>query len=124
MSTPVEPKDVAQLCAAHYQPLHAHVRRKLPQRSDADDVVQETWLRVVRIAASGLLSNGRAYLYRVAHNLSRGTRAAGSRSLACTARYWHAGLPASGHTSAGDRARFSRCIRRCGRRRPAMGAGR
>nr|WP_232282051.1 sigma factor [Stenotrophomonas maltophilia] len=42
MSTPVEPTDVAQLCAAHYRPLHAHVRRKLPQRSDADDVVQET----------------------------------------------------------------------------------
>lgn len=69
MSTPVEPTDVAQLCAAHYRPLHAHVRRKLPQRSDADDVVQETWLRVVKVAASGLLSNGRAYLYRVAHNL-------------------------------------------------------
>ncbi|AUI08056.1 MULTISPECIES: RNA polymerase sigma factor [Stenotrophomonas] len=69
MSTPVEPTDVAQLCAAHYRPLHAHVRRKLPQRCDADDVVQETWLRVVKVAASGLLSNGRAYLYRVAHNL-------------------------------------------------------
>ncbi|WP_285317632.1 RNA polymerase sigma factor [Stenotrophomonas maltophilia group sp. Smal35] len=69
MSTPVEPTDVAQLCAAHYRPLHAHVRRKLPQRSDADDVVQETWLRVVKVATSGLLSNGRAYLYRVAHNL-------------------------------------------------------
>ncbi|WP_295568791.1 RNA polymerase sigma factor [uncultured Stenotrophomonas sp.] len=69
MSTPVEPTDVAQLCAAHYRPLHAHVRRKLPQRRDADDVVQETWLRVVKVAASGLLSNGRAYLYRVAHNL-------------------------------------------------------
>jgi RNA polymerase sigma-70 factor (ECF subfamily) len=26
-------------------------------------------LRVVKVAASGLLSNGRAYLYRVAHNL-------------------------------------------------------
>ncbi|MBH1833244.1 RNA polymerase sigma factor [Stenotrophomonas muris] len=69
MSTPVEPTDVAQLCAAHYRPLHAHVRRKLPQRSDADDVVQETWLRVIKVAASGLLRNGRAYLYRVAHNL-------------------------------------------------------
>jgi len=69
VSTPVEPTDVAQLCAAHYRPLHAHVRRKLPQRSDADDVVQETWLRVVKVATSGLLSNGRAYLYRVAHNL-------------------------------------------------------
>ncbi|MEN5290780.1 RNA polymerase sigma factor [Stenotrophomonas lactitubi] len=69
MPTPVESTDVAQLCAAHYRPLHAHVRRKLPQRSDADDVVQETWLRVVKVAASGLLSNGRAYLYRVAHNL-------------------------------------------------------
>ncbi|MBN5176065.1 RNA polymerase sigma factor [Stenotrophomonas maltophilia] len=69
MSTPVEPTDVAQLCAAHYRPLHAHVRRKLPQRCDADDVVQETWLRVVSVAASGLLGNGRAYLYRVAHNL-------------------------------------------------------
>ncbi len=40
-----------------------------PQRSDADDVVQETWLRVVKVATSGLLGNGRAYLYRVAHNL-------------------------------------------------------
>ncbi|AWH49883.1 RNA polymerase sigma factor [Isoptericola jiangsuensis] len=69
MSTPVEQTDVAHLCAAHYRPLHAHVRRKLPQRSDADDVVQETWLRVVKVAASGLLGNGRAYLYRVAHNL-------------------------------------------------------
>lgn len=69
MSTPVEQTDVAQLCAAHYRPLHAHVRHKLPQRCDADDIVQETWLRFLKVAASGLLGNGRAYLYRVAHNL-------------------------------------------------------
>ncbi|HFK2919478.1 sigma factor [Stenotrophomonas beteli] len=61
MSTPVEPTDVAQLCAAPYRPLHAHVRRNLPQRSGADDVAQEACLR--------LLSNGRTYLYRVAHTL-------------------------------------------------------
>jgi len=69
VSSPAEPTDVTHLCAAHYRPLHAHVRRRLPQRCDADDVVQETWLRVLKVAATGLLLNGRAYLYRVAHNL-------------------------------------------------------
>jgi len=70
VSTPVEPTDVAQLCAAPCRPLHAHVRRNLPQRSDADNVAQEACLRVVKAAASGLLSNGRAYMYRVAHTQS------------------------------------------------------
>lgn len=68
MSTPVEPTDVAHPCTAHYRPLHAHVRRTPPHRSDADDVVQKTWLRVIKTAARGLLGNGRAYPYRVAHN--------------------------------------------------------
>ena len=57
------------LCERHYRPLHAHVCGKLPQRSDADDIVQETWLRVLRAATRGMLVNGRAYVYRVAHNL-------------------------------------------------------
>jgi len=69
VSTPAESTDVARLCAVHYRPLHTHVLRKLRQRSDADDVVQETWLRVVKVAATGMLVNGRAYVYRVAHNL-------------------------------------------------------
>jgi len=67
--TPVESTDVAPLCAAHYRPLHANARHTLPHRSDADDVVQETWLRVVKSAARALLDNGRAHLYRVARNL-------------------------------------------------------
>ncbi|MGE6332666.1 RNA polymerase sigma factor [Stenotrophomonas sp. NPDC077659] len=57
MSTPVEPTDVTHLCSPHYRPLHAHIRRKLPQRSDADDVVQESWLRLIKAAASGLLGD-------------------------------------------------------------------
>lgn len=69
MSTPVEPTDVVQPCAAPYRPLHADVRRNLPQRSGADDVVQEAWLRFLKVAASSLLGNGRADLYRVAHTL-------------------------------------------------------
>lgn len=69
MPTPVESTDVAPLCAAHYRPLHANARHTLPHRSDADDVVQETWLRVVKSATRALLDNGRAHLYRVARNL-------------------------------------------------------
>lgn len=69
MPSPAQQPDLQQLCALHYAPLHAHVQRKLPQRSDADDLVQETWLRVLKVDTGNLLRNGRAYLYRVAHNL-------------------------------------------------------
>ena len=90
MSTPVEPTDVAQLCAAHYRPLHAHVRRKLPQRSDADDVVQETYLRIAPYQARGEIRHPKSLLLRIATNLiaEEGRRSQRQRRHANSAMPW------------------------------------
>lgn len=59
------------LVRRHHEPLVTHVRGKVGSANDAEDIVQETWLRAADKVGSGqAIRNIRAYLYRIAGNLS------------------------------------------------------
>ncbi len=61
----------ARLLAEHQTPLLRYVRRLLNSADDAEDVVQDAFLKLHRqLHADGKASvaNGSAWLYRVAHN--------------------------------------------------------
>ncbi len=61
--------EVEVLIEEHYLPLLAFVRGRLELRHEAEDIVQETWMRSMSAIASGTVQNVRAYLHRVARNL-------------------------------------------------------
>jgi len=48
--------------------LRAFLRARCADDSEAEDVLQELWLKVAKLPA-GPIANGRAYLFRVANNL-------------------------------------------------------
>jgi RNA polymerase sigma-70 factor (ECF subfamily) len=58
----------------HHAPLLKHVQGRVRSANDAEDIVQETWIRVItRLAepeARAAVDNLRAFLYRIAGNLS------------------------------------------------------
>ena len=55
----------------HGPELHRHLTRMLPSDTDADDLLQEVWVRALRRPPeSGPQSNARAWLYRVATNVA------------------------------------------------------
>ena len=51
--------------------MRAHVRGKVANRQDAEDIAQESWARITAASKSQktTIGNMRAYLFRVAHNL-------------------------------------------------------
>lgn len=53
----------------HYQELAAFVRRKVGCRALAEDIIQETWLRLAAANVPMSIDNPRAYLYRAVDNL-------------------------------------------------------
>lgn len=64
-----------ELVRDHNDRLVAHVNRTVKCTSDAQDIVQETWIRALRLleeeqSPAGPIRNLRAYLYRIASNLS------------------------------------------------------
>ena len=63
--------DLQALAERHHQPLLRHVRGKVANIGDAEDIAQEVWLRAAgpAPARSGAIGNVRAWLYRVAANL-------------------------------------------------------
>ena len=61
--------EVEALIDEHYPSLLAFVRGRLQLRHEAEDIVQETWMRSISAIASGTVLNVRAYLHRVARNL-------------------------------------------------------
>ncbi len=67
----MELEDVQGL-EALYHAYRADLRRFLIARTsdagEADDILQEIWIKL-RTPAGGPIANGRAYLYRIAHNL-------------------------------------------------------
>lgn len=74
--------------AAHSAWLHAFLCRKLRlQPTDADDIVQDTWLRAMRISFADI-EHPRAYLSRIALNLFRDRK----RSEAVRTRHRHLAL--------------------------------
>lgn len=66
---------LSRLVRSHHGELVTHVRGRLRSGNDAEDVVQETWIRAGRVmdaqARGGpLIGNIRALLFRIAGNLS------------------------------------------------------
>jgi RNA polymerase sigma-70 factor, ECF subfamily len=52
-------------------PLHGYLRRTLSYRGEAEDVVQEVFLRLLRALLAGeRIPFARAWIYRAAHNLA------------------------------------------------------
>jgi len=53
-----------------YSPrLHKFLVSKLPQQEDAQDIMQEAYLRLIRIRQQDLIRDPEAYLFRIASNL-------------------------------------------------------
>lgn len=65
---------LSRIIQEHHAPLMNHVRGRVRSPSDAEDIVQETWIRAIARMAEpeerGGIRNLRAFLYRVAGNLS------------------------------------------------------
>ena len=54
----------------HERELRAYLRRRFPSVGDVDDVVQETYARLLRARAAGTATLTRAYLFVVARNVA------------------------------------------------------
>lgn len=68
----MSPRDRGLLLDAfheHRERVYQYLRRRLGNEADAQDLAQETYLRLLRVARSTLVRDPRAYLYRVARNL-------------------------------------------------------
>ena len=61
---------LSRLVEAHYEDLRAFVRRRVGSAAAAQDIVQETWLRVAADPPQREPEQPLAYLYRVAANLA------------------------------------------------------
>jgi RNA polymerase sigma factor (sigma-70 family) len=66
-----EPKSsfVERLFAEHASALRAFFRRRIQTKADAQDLAQEVYLRMLRVADQEAIRNPVAYLYTVANNL-------------------------------------------------------
>lgn len=61
---------MVQLLTDSYSELVRHVTRRLGGPADADDVVQDTFLRVQKIPQDTDIQNPRSYLFRMADNVA------------------------------------------------------
>lgn len=73
-SPPVSDDALSRIIREHHSPLVKHVKGRVRSPSDAEDIVQETWIRLMarmtEAEEQGAIRNLRAFLYRVAGNLS------------------------------------------------------
>jgi RNA polymerase sigma factor (sigma-70 family) len=53
----------------HYRELHRYLARRLPLGEDANDLIQEVFLRVLRLDRSEMIRKPQAYLYGIASNV-------------------------------------------------------
>ncbi len=71
---PPPDSELGQWFAAHVQPhesvLRAWLRSKFKSETDLDDVVQETYLRLLRARERGEVTSPKAFLFAVARNLA------------------------------------------------------
>ncbi|MBY8825219.1 RNA polymerase sigma factor [Sphingomonas colocasiae] len=71
---PLADDALSRIIREHHAPLVTHVQGRVRSPGDAEDIVQETWIRAMaRIAEEeeqGAIRNLRAFLYRIAGNLS------------------------------------------------------
>ncbi|MET4896595.1 RNA polymerase sigma factor [Sphingomonadaceae bacterium jetA1] len=63
-------KALSRLYAVHWRGIRAYLNSRLGNPAMADDLAQETFLRMVEGGAGNMIVNGRAWLYRTAHNLA------------------------------------------------------
>lgn len=64
------PNRLEQLFDAHAQGLVRFLKRKLNNSEDAEDIAQNAFIRIQRLAEQGELENPKAYLYQTASNLA------------------------------------------------------
>lgn len=62
---------VERLFAEHYASLLAFFSRRVRARSEAADLAQEVYLRMLRVGDAGAIRNPEGYLFTVATNLAR-----------------------------------------------------
>src|ERR1700751_6027558 len=60
---------VERLFAEHGRPLQAYLYRRLKTKSEAPDLAQEVYLRMLRVSDPESIRNPQLYLYTVASNL-------------------------------------------------------
>jgi RNA polymerase sigma factor (sigma-70 family) len=58
----------AQEVQAHEPALRAYLRRLVPTLTDVDDIVQESYLRLIRTRETGTVTYPKAYLFATARN--------------------------------------------------------
>ncbi|MGF6175842.1 RNA polymerase sigma factor [Ensifer sp. 4252] len=67
---PSQKKTILQVLTESYGDLARHVARRFKGRADADDVIQDTYLRVRNIPSDAPIQNPKAYLFRMADNVA------------------------------------------------------
>ena len=70
---------VERLFAAHRGALQSFFYRRVRNRTDASDLAQEVYLRMLRVRDTGAIRDTEAYLYTVAGNLAKEHGALGRR---------------------------------------------
>jgi RNA polymerase sigma factor (sigma-70 family) len=85
MDEPTTTAFVERLFAKHRTAVQAFFYRRLRTKSDAPDLAQEVYLRLLRVSDSNAILNLEAYLYTVASNLLKENAAADGRG-------WHSSV--------------------------------
>ncbi|WP_457585163.1 RNA polymerase sigma factor [Ensifer canadensis] len=67
---PSQKKTILQALTESYGDLVRHVARRFRDRADADDVIQDTYLRVRNIPSDVPIENAQAYLFRMVNNVA------------------------------------------------------
>jgi len=92
---------LTELYRVHRGELLRFLAARTGDRAEAEDLVQDLWIKVVT-GRSGPVDNGRAYLYRMAHNLVL-DRARERKRRAARDQNWseaeHGVLPATGEVA-------------------------
>lgn len=69
-----------QLYARYERPLYGFIRKHLSDRHEAEDVLHETFLTLLRERPSGTVRTFRAWLYQIARNLCLNRHRSGRRA--------------------------------------------
>ena len=70
IAEPAVPSDASSLFTEHRRSLVDYATSIVGSRAQAEDVVQEAWLRFDEVARQRLLGESLAYLYRIVRNLA------------------------------------------------------
>ena len=54
----------------HEGALRAWLRARFPSLSDSDDIIQESYFRLIRVGACGRVANAKSYLFMIARNVA------------------------------------------------------